>query len=514
MRPDEQQREWASGVLAVLAATAGVFGRFGYAYGRGDHDDVLAPVLRRLDPSLFAADAFVLSQDGMTVRTAFQGVLAGLSHLFPLPLVVGTLYMVVLAAVAAGAYRLGRTVLTDRLGAALGVVIALVVVPRWTLGGNSLVGDALLPESAGWAFALPAYALAADRQWLKAAVLLGLAAWFHPLVGLLSAGALGLVALWDAAASPDGRRALGEAVRFGVVFGAVASVFVLPALLRQSAEAGAALPGGLSGYEFYALWRFPHHYLPTTFGAGRWLRFLALLAAGGAGLFVCAQTGRLARRDFVLRLGVVVAVLCVIVGTVAVAADSLAAARLQVFKLTLPITVLLSLGVGGALAAAVPRSWRSVRIGATLAAAFAVAACVRGASRVHTESPEAAVWAEHVAPTDALFLVPPSATWFRVHAERSVLATWKAVPFRLDLAADWLQRHRTQASAAFAADPTPPLAALDDAYNTAEGWPEATRQFGADYAVRATGVGAPAPYRIAFQGDEWTVYDLHRPLDR
>lgn len=500
------RREAPTALAAVGVAAAGVFGRFGYAYGQGDHDDVLAPVLHRLDPSLLVRDAFVLGQDGMTVRAAFQGAVAALADLIGLPEAVALGYVVSLLGVAAGAYALARTVLDDRLGAALGTVLALVVAPRWTLGGNSLVAGLLVPEMTAWALALPAYALVARGCWLGAGALLGVAAWVHPLVGLLSGGALGLAALWGALAGERAR--LGGPLRFGLAFATVASVFVVPALVRQAAEAGAVLPDGLSGFDLYARWRFPHHYLPTAFGARRWLQVGALAAAGAAGLALCHRRGLLRQSSFVVRLGVVIVAVCAVVGSAVVGLESLAAARLQVFKLTLPLGLLLCVGVGGAAASAIPAPRRSLRVGLAAAVVVIGLGIARGTSLTDLRSPAVATWARSSTAPDALFAVPPSVTWFRVHAGRSALVTWKAVPFRLDLAAEWARRHRAQAPAAFADGPTPTPEALDEAFASGAGWAEAAQRYGLDYALRPATAGGPVPYPEVYRDARWAVYAL------
>ena len=438
--PTARSRLDLSTALFGAAAVAGLHPLVhGITYGDGDHDDLLPPVLARLDPGLFVGDVYVQSQlDGITVRTAFHAILTGLGHLAPLPVVVVALHVLTLAAAGAGLALVGARLTGRRLAGVGTALLAGVAVPAWTLGGNAVVYGLLTPEGMAWPLVLVAIAGILRGRWAAPGVLLGLAAWLHALAGLLSLGALALA--WAGCGlrreTPTWRPAAGL---FGLGL-AVAAPLVVPALVRQSAEAGAALPYGLDAFRLYAELRFPHHLLPTAFGPRAWASFGLLAGLGGLAWAALRRRGRSVSAP--VWFAAVVAGLAAVATVGILGLESLAAARAQVFKLTVLVNVVACAGLAGLLASAVepqvPR-WSAAAGGLALLVAVGVASAV-GARAVTPAAEDPAIADARRSPRDAVWLVPPSATAFRVGSERAAVATWKAVPFRADLAAEWARR--------------------------------------------------------------------------
>ena len=114
--------------VAVLAALAFVL-KHGYAYGVGDHDEMLPQLLRMLDPELYPRDWFVGGQgERFTVRTPFLWLLRGVATVMPVWAAVAAVYAVGLVAVAAGVFRMARALEVETPAAALATVLAVGVV--------------------------------------------------------------------------------------------------------------------------------------------------------------------------------------------------------------------------------------------------------------------------------------------------------------------------------------------------------------------------------------------------
>ncbi len=520
---------------ALLGIALAHFWRWGYGYASGDHDEVLPQVLHLLDGDLFARDWFVLSQaEGVTVRTAFVWMLRGLCFVLPLPIAVAAVHLAVLLATTHGAYRLGYALVPDRLGAALGAFAAVVLVPHWTLGGNALSYNLIAPEAVAWALALPAIRLFVERRWLWAALLLGLAGWFQPLVGVQTMAVLGLVALWEALAARSPRR-VGRAVAFGAVFAVVAAPVFVPVLLTPPDPSAAAV-AQVSTFRALAEIRVPHHYLFLSFGWGSYVRFGLMAAVGGAALVALRRRGLLRHGPFAVRFLAAIAGLCVLAFVFTEGVPVLFVAKLQLFKLTVLATTVLAFLAGAWVAKSLParakdlaarvlavRRWGlvAVAVAALFTAALVVADVGRPAAklfpRTYARSDLAAVerWVRTHTPEDALFLVPPSNTTFRSNAHRSVVVNFKPTPYQDEAIHVWLDR-----LLAVAPTPLPERGSwafvdtLDAAYaaNARGDWLRLAQRFGAEYAlVDRSLVGRSAgalPFPVAHADGVWAVYRL------
>ena len=514
-----------SWVLAVSGAL--FFLRFGYEFGAGDQEELYSLLLHRLDPTLFARDWYVIEQGAQfNVRTPFLWLMGALASTVPLELATLAVYGVAWVGVAWGVYRLAETFGAQALVAAVVTVAVLAVVPTWTLGGNALVADLLAPEMIAWALALPAVRLASDDRVLGAGLLLGLAAYLQFLVGVLTAGALGLaIVLGGLGGSPS------ERWRRSLILGGAALVVALPMVwgVAYYRAAGALPPDdGLSTFFLTAELRLPHHYLPLEFGRGRWARFGLLVVLGGAGLGLCRRAGR--PLVFVERFLIAIGALCLVAGIAIQAGESLFVARLQVFKLTVVANALLVVAAG---VGAATRLSSGVRLGAVsprLSVAIPVlitiglgAAVTSGAldgrigPRARAPSPFTAVerWIRTHTARDALVAVPPANSTFRFNARRSVVATYKPAPFQDGAMHEWYARLKTLAPRA---DPDRARGLafgdeLDRAYaeNTRPDWDRIVSRYGVTHIVRDRRRGGSPRGRAVFEAGPWEVYAVLTP---
>ncbi|MEP0548503.1 MAG: DUF6798 domain-containing protein [Rhodothermales bacterium] len=520
--------------LLTLAAT---FLRFGYVYGSGDQDELIPSLLHLLDGSLFTQDWLVQTvASGVNVRTYFLWLMALPSLVLPGWLSVLLLWIGVTVALSFGVYGLARDLVRDRLAAALSVPVVLVLTVKWTLGANSLAYDALVPEGVAWALAVPAITLFLQRRWGWAGVLLGVAAWFHLLAGAQTALVLGVVGLGRAALSADlegqkWRADLLDLVRFGGAFVLAALPILVPVGFEQSATSP-TVESAPPPFYIHALFRNPHHHLFFSFGAGAHLRFWPVAVFGIAAGRWLHRRGVLRHGGFLAASGVFIALLCGIAVLFVEIVPVTLVAKLQLFKLTVLVTLVASILVTAAFASLLPdalrrfsegvlgRRWIGLAV-ATVLLVLLAGLAVRDVGRPgallhplrHQASPlgEVEAWARVATAEDALFATPPSVSTFRTFARRAVVADFTGFVFTDAAMQTWFQRLMDIAPITLPATGVGVKPVLDAAYEQLgpADWQRLQSGYGADYALVAR--GTRLPFAVAFENAEWTVYRLTGP---
>lgn len=518
---------------AVLLGTLLLFFlRFGYDHGASDQDEIIPVLLHRLDPSLFAADWYVQTQaGGFTVRTYFLALLEGAARVVPVWSAVLVLHVASWLLVAAALFALTAHLTRDRIAASGAVLLALVLTPRWTLGGNDLVHTMLVPSALAWGLALSAVYLFLRERHRPAALLLGLACWFQLLVGLQIAGLVGLVWLVELLADRPGRLSWRAWLLFVLLFVAAAAPALVPVALAQL---GGPSPGGEAAPSlFYILaeFRIPHHYLASAFPTASFARFGLLAAMALLLLAWPSMRHRLVHLRFVLICLAAIGVLCSCALFFTEGLRSLFVAQLQLFKLTVFAKVLFVALVANAVAALLPRTLyarlstllgsRALLVAvcllwvAALAAATLPGAPLRGkvapTARAATPLGQVERWARHETPMDAVFAVPPSVSSFRSSARRAILVNFKAVPFEPAPLRAWFERILDVAPLTpLPVRAGPDLAArLDEAYarQDADAWERLARRYGIRYLVVERTL-EDAPFPVAFRAEPWIVYRI------
>lgn len=514
------------------------FWRFGYIFGASDHDEFIPAVLALLDPSLYTRDWFVgWMTGGFTIRTPFLIVLWFAGQVLPLELAVFVLYGAVVLALFAALVWLARELGAGTTTAIAAVFAATTLTSTWTLGGNAILYPLLVPEVLAWPLVVAAVVLVLRHQWVLAAALLGLAAWFHALAGMLAALSLGLALLVSPAGpgGPAGRWPLRDrAKRVCVLFGVPFALLVLPlvGLVGTGPLEAQARPGAPSSFHVMAELRLVHHYLPLSFPAVRFLQFGLLLVAGVASLAWLHRRGQIRHGPFLARWLGVVGVLLGVGFVFTELVPILFVAKLQFFKLTVLAQVLLTTAIVMAISALVQARWarripspslRGVHLtGAAAAAAVVTITLVligvgRPAAAFGPHSHRATAlhaverWARHNTDASALFAIPPTNTTFRTYARRSAVVTYKSMPFDDAAMHDWLQRLLRVAPMELPAGGADFGALLDAAFhaNTAADWQRLHAELQLDYVLLdRTQARAPVPDGFVFEAGQWIVLAL------
>ena len=517
----------------LLGALLLYFLRFGYDYGNSDQDEVIPYVLHRLDPALFTQDWFVNIQlSEFSVRTYFVWLIHALSLLLPVWLSVLIIYVATWLAIGAAVYRLAFHFTRDQLPSAAAVVLALLLTPVWTLGGNDLVHSMLVASMVGWAFALWAVYHFLRSRYLLAPVLLGVACWFQALVGLHIAMLLFFIRVIKFARGERAAHSLVGIAAFGMLFALWSSPSLGPIIYQQ--VFARAVDADPSLFYILAEFRLPHHYLPLSFHLHGVLRFALLAAAGVAALVWQPFRERLHDHDFIVYIIVQIVIFCAIGFLFTEILPILFVAKLQLFKMTVFAKLLFVILISGAISFWLPHRlrnlarsvlrrprWGMLVVVVLAATAVGLAVSSDGLLRervrpfVRAESPLGRVqeWARRNTAYGAIFAVPPSISSFRSEAQRTIVINYKAIPYDDEQMVTWFRRLIDMAPVELPKRGGPDLPArLDSAFEalSVQRLVDLARQYRFNYVVRRTPLPpTTSPFREVYRADGWLTYEFN-----
>ena len=499
--------------------------RFGYGYGSSDQDEFIPLLLHLIQPDLFENDWFVNSQTAsFSIRTYLVYLLRGLCYIFPPWIAVLGVYALSWMGIATAVFALGYRLTEDRLASIAAMFLALVFTPLWTLGGNDLAHRMLVPSMCAWAIGLWAVVHAHAHRPMLAAALLGIATWFQALVGLQLAGLMGCAILLGMCFT---RSSFSDEQPSLIGFGAVYIVTAAPSLIPLFYQQLAAIPidqgsSDLSLFYIMASFRAPHHYLFFSFDVARMIRFAGLVLCGCLALIGLRRGGARVRVRCIIELSVLCTIFCLIGFVGSELLQILTIAKLQLFKTTVILKLLMCIALCAGIAKALPTSvyrffdrmafrqtWMPALVVLAAAAGVYLIQPGRFGEKIYplyrTNSPiaHAESWIAANTPSDALFAIPPSVSSFRSHARRGIMINAKAFPFRDQDIFIWFERI-TNAAPIKLPDRTDGtlFAKLDEAYHelSEEQLEALTDLYQLDYVLRA------APLQLSRQAFE-QVYE-------
>lgn len=544
----------ASVVIGVSAALALAYGA---GYGAGNQVTYLLEPLRHAHPALYGRDWLVASTT--QYHPVFAWVAAPLYAIDPRGVVAfGIAQLVVMTTTFTVLYRLLADFANQtRLPMFLLLVGLLALGGGRAMAGSYLFAGYLQPSSLatlGWLAALAAWLR--DRR-LFAGVWLALGGAFH--VNFLVLG----IGLFAALELSSRRIDLCRLRRLASVLGpslVVLAPFV-PALL-----AGAHAHDPETALRVLVKFHTPGHYDPARIRA--WVPPLVAWLAVAWSALPLARSTRPEIVDRLWRIAVVATGLCVAATAIVSIPPWLGVTRLYVWRIapfaqlaSQLIAIVAALAPATAVAITNPR-WRllAVLVGAgvllveagqlggghvlyicalggvaavmlaarclrrpALAIALAVATCglaLASQRQALVDPPlfapecqgadcELIRWIHDETRVDAVFLVPPYMNWFRLLAERAIVADTKSSPLYPDELVAWYRRLCAMVDAADMATHEAVEARWDGI--TAEQLLAAARRFDADYVVldkRRSSARLEAP--MAFETPELAIYRLLR----
>ncbi|MCF8464197.1 MAG: hypothetical protein K9G41_05125 [Flavobacteriales bacterium] len=270
-----KQRSFGSSLplLGYALAVAALFLLVrGYQFNTNDQAEHLPQIYQQLDSQLYSNDYFVNQSNAIfTVRHFYEKLVLFVAEIIGLEWGLFVLTFLCISSMAYSFARIAEELFHDRWAVLLAPMLAMLVFYNFTVGGNNIMYGSFI--SSTLAKGISAFAL---LQFIRfkhfyAAVVLGIATLFQPLVGLQLFLLLGATLLLF-------RRNLKETAVFGLGFMVVASFILVPTFAHQFAES-AAYDKDLY-YEILYRFRNHHHYLPSLFPITHYVKFLFLTLIG------------------------------------------------------------------------------------------------------------------------------------------------------------------------------------------------------------------------------------------
>ena len=432
---------WTCGAIALCVLSLYLL-RFGFDIAGSDQDEWVPMTIASLDVETYKNDWFVSKRGpGLQVRsfvTASATQIARLLRLIigddPFTQVlgsVGVLHGLSWLLLLLGAIQIARKFTDNHLTVAIVCLATFVLTPQWTLGGNDFAHAMFVPSMLAWGLALCAIGAYLHDRFVIAFGLAALATWSQALVGLQVGGLLFIVGLWKLSTSPSGTT---RSFAMGFVIFVVA---VLP-LVWALAVSGSTLPLA-SEYQILAVERAPHHYILSEFPLAQTLKFVVLLSAG---IVTAKAIPTQFRSEWYAVILVSLLALCTAAIASVTGSSGFGVGRLQLFKFSLIVKLFSVVSVALYAENALLRNRRERPYILVVASLLSMALLIvafstdRGQKRVaryqnYLSSPEfeIASWSRMHVPKDAVVLIPPSDSRFRIHAARSVVVNFKSVPF-------------------------------------------------------------------------------------
>ena len=267
MPPSPRAHRLNTALLILFCSLVGlVTSVWGYSYVGGNQVEQLPLVMRAVDPNFISNDFFVNSFDRTSPRYFFAGLLALLERVIPLPAVYLLLTIVCNSLTALVTALFAYDLFDGSDGAALFTALAVMVAKTFWLGySNVIYRTPLEPSLMVMPLLLLAIWAGLRQRPLVCAAAAGVAALFHPLMGLETGViALSVLALEQLAHRARPSRFLRSA-NLQVLLGAGAILTGFAAIVLAP-NARAIHISSQQFIQIMAIFRHPHHYLPTTFG--------------------------------------------------------------------------------------------------------------------------------------------------------------------------------------------------------------------------------------------------------
>jgi len=265
-------------LFALLTATLALLVN-GYRYGVGDQVEQLPIVRRILDPQWLSADPYVNAQAGFNPRFYFAHLMAALARVAPLWVVALGLQWLCMAGLALATAWFAWTCFGSVLGGSLACAGATMALPFYLGNEGAAWTNTLISSSPALTLAVAGLSLAIQERGRAAALLCGVSAVFHPLVGL-ETGALVIAAT----AVRQFVRGRGSAIvlREALLGGAILAPFALLWIVPAMASPGFAEHLDSRAFiDTLAHYRAPHHYLPRQWPREQFLWAAVFSAALG-----------------------------------------------------------------------------------------------------------------------------------------------------------------------------------------------------------------------------------------
>jgi len=248
----------------------------GYTFNSWDQAECLPQVYQLLDPSLYSTDFFMQEyHKAFTVRFYFVYFIYALSYISSVPVVCFALTVLSLFLSIYFLIKITRHFSDNWLAALLSPLFAFFLFFNFTVGGNQIQSNSMIPGTLSAVFALAGIHLFLEKKINRSFIVLGIGTLFQPLVTLQVFLVLLCLVIFDLK-----NNGFKKSVLAVVSYLIPASFMLAPIVYRQFFQ-----------HEEYdetlyyeVLYRFRNHlhYLPSLFPVKDYLKFFALVIAGVA----------------------------------------------------------------------------------------------------------------------------------------------------------------------------------------------------------------------------------------
>lgn len=250
----------------------------GYTFNSWDQAECLPQVYQLLDSSLYSNDFFMQEyHKAFTVRFYFVYFIYGLSYVFSVPVVCFVLTVLSLFLSIFYLIKITQHFTDSLLAVLLSPLFAFFVFFNFTVGGNQIQSNSMIPGTLSAVFAIAAIHLCLEKKYNLSFLLLGLGTLFQPLVTLQVF--LILVPVMFLRIKYIGLTKIILAVVFYLVS---AAPMLLPVLYRQffiHADYDSQLY-----YQILYSFRNHLHYLPSLFPVSDYIKLSVLVIAALAAI--------------------------------------------------------------------------------------------------------------------------------------------------------------------------------------------------------------------------------------
>jgi hypothetical protein len=465
--------------LFVAAGCAMTLAVYGYRFGTGNHTIYLLDAMRRADPGLLRNDWFT------TQTLQYHAVFGWIAHKLIEWRAIEPAFAAGYAALVLAFHAAWLGIIKQLGGGRTAYLVSLMLyyvsAAGTALGAYQFFQDSsFLPSNLANVAMLWGVYLWASGRVVGSGACFGLAGLFH-----LNHAVVG-IALW-VMLCVAGRRTRG--ILIGSACALAPSVVNMLLAAKEKLSRSGSMPLG-EFVDLYVRLRHPHHYDPSSWPVGMWVAFLwpipiaLILLARRAD-----QTGRRLHQALLFMLALQVVAL----GGAGAWYLSETLVQLSLWRFSIFVQLLACCVVAVALTRAGSR--RAVgAVAKIVAGAMLVTCAVRGPFFGMFEMPgddadylTVCDWAREHTPRDAVFLVPPGETSFRLRARRAIVVNFKAVPQLSGELPAWRDRMRD-------------VLALEDLTSLPRGYAETLRAIDARYASlpQAVLVAAAKTYGARF----------------
>ena len=301
---------WAVLLFSILIGLMASL--WGYRYGGGNQIEQLPIVMRAIDPSFLTHDFFTNATQGFGPRTFFALIVAFLvraiqgqqSAAFQMALPAVYLALTILGniGIAFVTARFARDLFDGSDLAGLLSAAAVMTLKSFWLGYSNVTYDYFLePAHLAMPFLILAIWAGLRRQPLFCLLAAGMAALIHPLMGLetgvLMLGVILIVTVRQWFRHPAGtsdsltREFWIQLITGGILFAGVCGIILVPY------ESGIHIPDS-QFIQILAVFRHPHHYVPSSFGIWQYLQALVFLGPAGIAWYYGAKVSSRLRSLF------------------------------------------------------------------------------------------------------------------------------------------------------------------------------------------------------------------------